>query len=497
MGREQFMLAIDKDSTDYLYRQVIDLISENIDSGTLRAGDRLPSLRRMSKKIDVSIPTVRQAYIELERQRRVESRPQSGFYVRSHAANELVRPAPRFRQSHQPAPVTNRSLMDRVYEGLHQPEFVPLGIANPCMAKPAAKALHRAMKRVMARAEEHSIAYAPTLGEPGLRRQIAFRYLDTIGSNVEPDNICITNGGQEALLLALQAVANKGDIIAVESPTYHGLLELIDSLGMLAIEVETCPEEGITLSALRQTLDAYPVKACLFSTTLSNPLGVSMPDEMRRELVSIIEERDITLIEDDVYGDLLFDGHRPKPAEMYSRSGRVLTCGSFSKTAAPGYRIGWLLAGQYRDAIMRLKRSYSCSSGQLQQLTLAEFMASGDYDRYLKTLRPVLQQNCERTRALVSEHFPADTRTSNPVGGAVLWIELPGNVDSEHLFDAAITEGISIAPGLIFSPCTRYRNFMRLSYGHPWSEEIERSIAWLGRKVQDLAGNSLRALKTG
>lgn len=481
------MLAVDKNSDDYLYRQVIDLITENMDSGTLRPGDRLPSLRRMSTRIGVSIPTVRQAYIELERQRRVESRPQSGFYVRARNGNELVRPAPRFRQTNKPVAVSNRSLMDQVHEGLHQPDFVPLGIANPCMAKPAAKALHRAMKRVMARAEERSIGYAPTLGEPGLRRQIAFRYLDTIGSNVEPDNICITNGGQEALLLALQAVADKGDIIAVESPTYHGMLELIDSLGMLAIEVETCPEEGVTLAALRQTLDAHPVKACLFSTTLSNPLGVSMPDEMRQKLVQIIDERDLVLIEDDVYGDLLFDGHRPKPAEVYSRSGRVLTCGSFSKTVAPGYRIGWLLAGKYRDKIMRLKRSYSCSSGLLQQLTLAEFLAGGDYDRYLKTLRPVLQRNAERTSALVAEHFPGGTRTSKPVGGAVLWIEMPGNVSSELLFREAMTEGISIAPGLIFAPCTRYENFIRLSFGHPWSDKIEQSIAWLGNKVRELA----------
>ena len=481
------MLAIDKSADDYLYRQVIDLIAESIDSGTLRPGDRLPSLRRMSKRIGVSIPTVRQAYIELERQRRVESRPQSGFYVRGCKINNIVRPAPRFRRSNKPMPVANRSLMDRVYEGINQPDFVPLGIANPCMAKPAAKALHRVMKRVMARAEERSIGYASTFGEPALRRQIAFRYLDTIGSNVDPDNICITNGGQEALLLALQAVANKGDVIAVESPTYHGLLELIDSLGMLAIEIETCPEEGITLSALEKTLDAHPVKACMFSTTLSNPLGVSMPDDMRQKLVEIIDEREIVLIEDDVYGDLMFDGQRPKPAEMYSRSGRVLTCGSFSKTAAPGYRIGWLLAGQYRDKIMRLKRSYSCSSGLLQQLTLAEFLASGDYDRYLKTLRPVLQQNAERTSALVAQHFPAETRTSKPVGGSVLWIELPANVNSEHLFDEAIENSISIAPGLIFSPCSRYKNFIRLSFGHPWSEQIEQSITWLGRKVKELA----------
>jgi len=484
------VLAVDKDSSDYLYRQVVDLISDNIESGALMPGDRLPSLRRMSHRIGVSIPTVRQAYVELERQRRVQSRPQSGFYVRGLPTNELVRPSPAFRRSARPIPVIGRSLMDRVYDGLYTPGVVPFGIANPCMVKPAAKALHRTMKRIMARAQERSLAYAPTLGEAGLRRQIAYRYLDTVGGKIDPDNICITNGGQEALLLALQAVAGKGDVIAVESPTYHGLLELIDSLGMLAIEVETCPEEGISLSALRKTLEAHPVKACMFATTLSNPLGVSMPEEMRQELVEMLEAHGVVLIEDDVYGDLLFDGHRPKPAEFYSRSGSVLTCGSFSKTIAPGYRIGWLIAGQYIDQIVQLKRSFSCSSGLLQQLTLSEFLATGDYDRYLKTLRPELQCNAERMNAMVAQHFPRETRTSKPVGGSVIWLELPEKVDSEMLFDLAIEAGISIAPGLIFSPCNRYRNFIRLSFGHPWSRQIEEGIEWLGRKVAAIAAGN-------
>lgn len=470
------MRRVDKRNDDFLYRQVIDLIGENINTGTLRPGDKLPSLRRMSDRIGVSVPTVRQAYLELERQRRVESRPQSGYYVRHAAENPLVKPSPKFTVLTKPAPISGRSLMDRVYDGIYQPGSVPLGIANPCMAKPASRALHRTMKRVMARAEERSVSYAPTHGEPGLRRQIAYRYLDTIGSNIEPENICITNGGQEALLIALRTVAEKGDIIAVESPTYHGLLELIDSLGMLAIEVETCPEDGVMIESLRRTFEAHPVKACLFSTTLSNPLGVSMSEERRRALVELIDEYDICLIEDDVYGELLFSGYRPRPAATYSRSGKVMTCGSFSKTAAPGYRIGWIIAGPYMKTVKRLKRSFSCSSGLLQQLTLAEFLASGDYDRYLNTLRPELACNAERMSALVAQHFPSETRTSKPVGGSVLWLELPEGVDSEILFDRAIAHGISTAPGLIFSPCDRYRNFFRLSFGHPWSPAIEKAI---------------------
>jgi DNA-binding transcriptional MocR family regulator len=482
------MLSVDKEKGDYLYQQLLDLVSDNIASGALRPGDRLPSLRQMSRRAGVSIPTVRQAYVELEKQRKVESRPQSGFYVRAPRENALVRPAPRFNRLARPKPVACRSLIDRVYDGLNRPDAVPLGIANPCMAKPAVKSLHRAMKRVMARAEERSLKYAPTCGEPGLQRQIAYRYLDTVGVSVEPDEICITNGAQEALAIALRTVARKGDVVAVESPTYHGLLELIESMGMLAIEVETCPEEGITLSALEKTLATHPVRVCMFSTTLNNPLGVSMPEAYRRRLARIIDSHDdVVLIEDDVYGELLFDGSRPRPASCFVESGRVLTCGSFSKTAAPGYRIGWLLGGGYRDEIRRVKRSMSCSSGLLQQLTLAEFMASGDYDRYLTSLRPVLRQNAERMSACVSAHFPVETRTSKPVGGSVLWLELPGDVPSEALFERALEAGISIAPGPIFSPCRRYGNFIRLSFGHPWSDQVEESVAWLGDEVLRLA----------
>ena len=479
------MLAIDKQDSAYLYQQVIDLIGENINSGTLRAGDRLPSLRKMSQSAGVSIPTVRQAYVELERQRRIESRPQSGFYVRHVATNDIVHPGSSW--AGEPVCLNCRPLMVRVYEGINHPDLIPLGIANPSMAKPAAKTLHRAMKRVMARAEERSLGYASTLGEPALRRQIAYHYLDNAGVQIEPEQIAITNGGQEALLLALTAVASTGDVIAVETPTYHGLLELIASLGMLAVEVETCPEEGVELAELRRTLEQHPVKACMFSTTLSNPLGVTMPESVRRKMVEMLEEFDTILIEDDVYGDLRFDGVRPVPSQFLSNNARIITCGSFSKTAAPGYRIGWVVSDHFMEEITRLKRAFSCSSGLLQQLTLADFLATGNYTRHLKALRPVLKRNAERMSALVAEHFPPATRTSKPVGGSVLWLELPENVNSEALFDDAIEAGISITPGPIFSPSGRYKNFMRLSFGHPWDDKTEYAVRWLGQRVAKLA----------
>ena len=482
------MRAIDRTTDKFLYRQVTDLIAEQMRSGALRPGDRLPSLRRLSTNLGLSFPTVKQAYQELERQGRVESRPQSGFYVRARVDNALVRSAAAVRSSAlKPSQLRCRSLMERVYDCIHRPDAQLFGIANPSMARPATKALNRAMKRVMSRTEERSLGYARSAGQSELVRQIAYRCLEA-GGSIEPDEIVITNGGQEALAIALMAVARQGDIIAVESPTYCGMLELIESLGMLAVEIDTCPEQGLSIAALEQALTKHDIRACLFSSCVNNPLGSVTSDEHRESLVAMLEARHVPLIEDDVYGELLFDGCRPRLGQFFSRKNLVLTCGSFSKTVAPGYRIGWLLPGRFDEKARRLKRSLSASSGLLQQLTLTEYIAAGDYDRYLRTLRPILKENADRMAALIGRYFPADVRISRPMGGSVLWLELDESIDSETLFDRALEESITICPGSIFSPTGRYRNFIRLSYGFPWSEGVEANLRKLGMLVAKSIG---------
>ena len=472
-------MLLSRRADEPLYQQVINRISSGIDSGALSPGDRLPSLRRLSDQLGVSIPTVRQAYIELERLGRVRARPQSGFYVQARNHMPLRRET---CGDAAPVEVSRLTLIDQVYEAIHKPDVLPLGIANPSMALPPAKALHRTMKRVMARAERRSLSYAPTEGVLNLRRQIAFRFMD-LGVSVDPEEIVITNGAQEALALALQNVCKPGDVVAVESPTYHGMFELIESMGMLVVEIETCPEEGVCLKSLRKALDNHPIKAFMVASSLNNPLGSAMTEAHRKSMVELLIDRDVALIEDDVYGDLLYDGTRPVPARFLAEGGRIMTAGSFSKTSAPGYRIGWLMAGDARHDIRRLKRSVSCSSGLLQQLTLAEFLATGDYDRHLKRLRTALKNNAEKMTDSVLRHFPKGTRVSQPVGGSVLWIEMPDAADSQRVFHDALSEKISVAPGLMFAPTDRYRHFVRLSYGHPWSKLLEDGIGQLGQVV--------------
>ncbi len=473
-------ISIKRENTEFLYQQVASMILEMRQTGALRAGNKLPSLRELSQSVQVSVPTIRQAYIELERQGVIEARPKSGYFLKPYV--NLDSALKKARPVHKPHVVNKQSLIEEVFDAIHAPGSVPLGIANPSAARPSDKALARMMRRVMTNAGSKAVSYGPMDGYLPLKRQLALRYLE-FGLQVNPDEVLITNGGQEAIAIALKCVAQAGDVIAVESPTFFGVLELIESLGMMALEIPLCPDHGIEINDLTTALDKHPVKACLFSSSISNPLGSFMSDARRAELVALLETHDIPLIEDDVYGDLYFTEQRATPAKCYETKGMVLTCSSFSKTAAPGYRIGWLLAGKYQAHARRIKRALSCSSPLINQWTLSEFIASGEYDRNIRALRQVLKCYKQRAIALVQESFPPGTRISDPQGGGVLWIDLPSGNDGSELFHRAIEHNISIAPGALFSCTNKYKNCIRLSFGVQWSESIENSIRRLGSMV--------------
>ncbi|MFD2167626.1 PLP-dependent aminotransferase family protein [Thalassotalea euphylliae] len=473
------MKVLDRKAPDFLYQQIVDFIEKQQRDGLLKPGDKLPSLRKLSKQLEISVPTVKQAYVELERQGRVCARPQSGYYLKAQQARTL-QPRPNKWAGAKPVEVKCRSLIEQVYDAVHLPDTVALGISNPVHTHPPDKALARLMRSVISRVAEKAVSYGPSNGCPKLRMQLAFRYQEQ-GVAVNYQDMVITNGAQEALSIALQCVAEKGDVIAIESPCFFGLIELIESLGMKALEVYTCTEDGVSLSELEKTLQQYNVKACMFSTAINNPLGSLMTEEKRQSLVAMLEKHNIPLIEDDAYGDLYFEGVRPKPAQLYSEKGLVLTCSSFSKTAAPGYRIGWLIPGKYEEQAKRIKRAQSCSTPMLQQWTLTEYLLTGEYDRHLTVLRKKLIYNSERMRALIAEHFPSEVCISKPKGGSVLWVRCRSHVDTGDFFQEAIAQGVSFAPGRTFSPSGKYKNYMRISFGVQWCERVEEAIKTLGQ----------------
>jgi len=475
------MRLLDKTSPAFLYQQVIDFIGYQQKSGALLPGDKLPSLRKLSGQFEISVPTVKQAYIELERQGRVCARPQSGYYLTAQQARTL-KPMPKQWAHCAPATVQCRNMIEQVHEAIHIPNTVALGISNPVQANPPDKTLARLMRSVLSKVSEKAVSYGPVTGDAKLRMQLAFRYQEQ-GVAINSNDIVITNGAQEALSIALQCVAHRGDVIAVESPCFFGIIELIETLGMKALEIYTCTEEGVCLKELTKAIQQHPIKACLFSSAINNPLGSMKTDKQRQAMVSLLEEHDLPLIEDDVYNELYFTDQKPKPAQLYSTKGLVMTCSSFSKTAAPGYRIGWLLPGKYEEQAKRVKRAQSCSTPMLQQWTLNEYIQSGDYDRHLSVLRKKLIYNCERMRASIAEHFPSEVCISKPQGGSVLWVRCQSHVNTSEFFQEAIAQGVSFAPGIIFSPSGKYANYMRISFGVQWSTQVENAVKTLGKLV--------------
>lgn len=462
-----------------LYLRVARQIEGQIRKGALRVGDKVPSIRGLKRQQGVSVSTVLQAYFWLENQGWIEPRPQSGFYVRVPFA-QLV-PEPDFQSSRSvPTEIGVGDLLKEVMYSIGDHTLVPLGAASACPSLYPNRKLNRIIHEITRENPAHSSRCDFTMGLTPLRRQIA-RLSIGHGCAFSPNEVVITCGAMEALNLGLRAVARAGDVIAIESPTYFAILQIIESLGMKAIEIPTHPRSGMDLNALESAIRKHRVRACFSVTNCHNPLGFILDERDKKDLVGLITKHNVPLIEDDIYGDIAFNGIRPKTAKAFDTEGLVLLCSSFSKVLAPGFRIGWIQPGRFLDTVTRLKFISSISSPSLPQLAIAEFIQSGGYDRYLRGLRRSLANQVQLYSQGIVQYFPEGTKISRPAGGYVLWVELPETIDALKLYRAALAKGISIVPGLIFSASGRFKNHIRISCGHPWSDSIERSFITLGK----------------
>lgn len=467
-----------------LYQQVVRKVEKLIGSGTLRAGEKLPSVRQASRQHDVSVTTVLQAYLALEDSGFIEARPKSGFYVRHRWRSKVQEP----KNSTPPSAVTAVSvgvLQSRLFEATRMPGVIPFGGAAPGAELLPTVKLNRLLAAVSRTAGNAGVSYNMPPGTEALRREIAKRSLDG-GVNLAPDEIITTCGGTEALMLCLQAVTVRGDVVAVESPTYFGLLHAIEALGLNALEIPMHPRHGMDLDVLEQMLKKQKIAACVSVPNFSNPLGSLMPDEHKARMVEILARHEIPLIEDDIFGELYFGSERPKVAQSFDRKQLVMLCSSFSKTLAPGYRVGWVVPGRFHRQIQSLKLTSTLASATLPELAIAEFLRNGGYDHYLRSVRRLYAGNVDRMSQAIAEAFPAPLKITRPQGGFVLWVELPKRVEALQLDDLALAAGISIAPGPMFSAKQSFRNFIRISCAHPWSDRMQEAVGTLGELVKKL-----------
>lgn len=473
-----------------LYRRLADHYQEAIAAGTLAPGDRLPSVRTLMERHDVSLSTALQACRQLEAEGWLEARPRSGYFVRSPTrATALGLEEPKAGLAPDPARYVGMqprvsAIIDR---GRRSEVRVNFSSARSAPGLYPGAALKNAAMRALRQQPDILVRVASPGGNPAFRAVLAKRAL-ACGMVLAPDEVLVTQGCIEALNLALRATTRPGDVVAVESPTFYGLLQVLETLGLKALEIPTSPQTGISLEALQLAIDSNAgIKALVVVPHLQNPLGAVMPDEHKARLVELCAQQGIPLIEDDTYTALLDDGLPRRALKAWDNDGGVIHCASLHKVLAPGMRLGWLNAGRWQARVEMLKYAQSRYNDELAQVAAAEVMASGAYDRHLQRLRGKLREQRLRTSATLAECFPPGTRHSQPKGGLALWVELPRQVSSQALFDRALDAGILVAPGLMFSNSNRYDHFVRLNCGAPYTPEIDQALRELGRLLQTLS----------
>jgi DNA-binding transcriptional MocR family regulator len=471
-----------------LYQRLAEHYRSAIQAGSLAEGDRMPSVRGLMRTHGVSLSTALQACRQLEDEGWLQARPRSGYFVQRPARLRLAPLAePPLVLPADPAPYSglNERVSSLVARARRHPVRVNLG-SNMCAPELyPVKALNAAAQRVLKR-EPALLATAPQRhGHPALKAAVARRAL-AHGMQLAPEQVVITYGAIEARNLALRAVASPGDLIAVESPTYSGLLQLIESLGMRALEVPASPRTGLSLEALHMALDAYPaIKAVFVMPNVQNPQGSVMPDSHKERLVRLCEARGLPLIEDGSYAAFC-SGPPLHAAKAWDTSGQVIHCASISKVVAPGVSLGWIAAGRWQARVEMLKYTQTRFSEEWPQIAVAEVLNGSGFERHLKAVNATLDEQRRRMAEAVAQHFPAGTRLSVPPGGLALWVEMPGALSSERVFDAALAEGIRVAPGTMFSNTGRFDAFLRLDCGRPYSDDTDAAMRTLGTLIQRL-----------
>ncbi|MBB5623515.1 DNA-binding transcriptional MocR family regulator [Pedobacter cryoconitis] len=471
-------------SKDFLYSDIATGIARQITSGLLKSGDKLPSIRMLCKEYMISMNTAKRVFLELEAQSLIDSKPQSGYFVSRLPYLKLPLP-----EVSQPSSMANDNepdeLINQVYANMGNENLTLFSISAPSGdLLPLAK-LKKEIIMATRELSEGGTGYEPLQGNIKLRRMIAIRSLSW-GGNLHENELITTHGAINAVSLCLMALGKPGDTIAMESPCYPGTLQLAVSLGFKILELPTHPVTGLEIAALKEAIPK--INLCLLVPNFNTPLGSCIPDEHKKEIVALLAQHQIPLIEDDIYGDLYFGTQRPKCCKSFDHEGNVLWCSSVSKTLAPGYRVGWVAPGKYKEKLLKLKLIHSISSASIIHESVANFLKTGKYENHLRQLRRTLQLNYQNYVQAIAEYFPEGTKTSRPQGGLAIWVEFSKEIDTKKLYYLAIKQQISITPGRIFTLQNQFENCMRLCIGLSWSAEIRAKLKLLGNLAKSLKG---------
>jgi DNA-binding transcriptional MocR family regulator len=454
-----------------LYESIAELMIVDIDVGRLPPGSRLPALRVLAKQHSISITTATNSYRYLEELGWIFSQPQSGFFVAKQFSKVEHPQVPEFegekRDPRDFGPTSgyspNVNFTSPLGTSMISPELLPT------------LELQRSIKRSASRAQDLLHRYPEPQGDVRLRKALSNHFRNDHFTFLDSE-LVITNGCIDAIRIAIETVTKAGDTIAISSPCFSGLLDLLSVLSRKIIEIPS-NEEGIDLEQLEKHMQNNDIKAGLFNTSHMNPSGTSLSNQQKKRLAQMASDYKTPIIEDDVYIELSHHGKPPLPAKYWDNNGYILWCGSVSKTLAAGLRIGWCLPGRYLQSYLRQHKLTGLGVNGLIQTSIAEFINTGDYRTHVNKIRLTLSKHVYSYHKYLVENLPENSRVSLPDGGIVLWVQIP-ELDAVELERQAKKQQIDIRSGSSFSTHQFYKDCFRINIGWPLQQSTKSNSAY-------------------
>jgi DNA-binding transcriptional MocR family regulator len=461
----------------YKFETFTSDIEKNIRDGIYKPGHKLPSVRELKKQYQTSITTIQNGYVHLIITGLVISIPKSGYYVAAHVSKNQENASAHRLIVRDPIFKRNIELITSSRQGKNVAEFNVATAGDLIISQ---KLLLRTMQHVIREKGVSLLKYYPTNGSEELKSNIIKRAAG-YQTRINPQELLITDGALQALHIALAAVCNKGDIIAIESPCVFSVLEVIRVIGLKVIEVPIDLHDGFDVDFLKKACLTNKIKAVVITPNFHNPTGILLADEQKKALLSVVQQHDIAVVENDIYGDLHFSDKRPTTLKTFDESGLVITYTSYAKTLAPGIRLGWLSAGKFMKQAEQIKFAMGSTVSPIYQETVNRLLSGESYDRHIRAFRMQLAKNAYFTINLLAKHFPEGTSVLTPSGGYNLWVKMPDHVDMDSFYDRCERIGIKFTPGYIFSFSDLFSKYFRIVFADQYSAQKLQALQMAGK----------------
>jgi 2-aminoadipate transaminase len=375
------------------------------------------------------------------------------------------------------------SAVREILKVTEQPEVLSFAGGLPAPELFPTDAIAEAYADVLAKDGRAALQYSTTEGYGPLREWVAAR-LARRGIRVGADQVLITNGSQQGIDLVARVLLDPGDAVAVENPSYLAALQTFSGCEASFVAVAS-DDDGMDVDDLARAFAVRVPKLVYVVSEFSNPRGTTLSRERRAALVRLCQQHRVPVLEDNPYGELRFRGEDLPAIASFDDAGVAIHLGTFSKTLAPGMRLGWLVGPkELVRACTIAKQAADLHTGTLAQRAAVSLLGRFDYDAHLARLRVIYGERCVTMLDALARHLPAGTRWTRPDGGLFIWGQLPSGVSADDLFHDAIRERVAFVPGSAFYAVAPRHDMLRLNYSNCQPEQIEEGIARLGRAVR-------------